>query len=218
MNATAMSSTEIRRAMLKYFYDRNSQARGKFGKRGAYVKISSLRRDMKELHGLTAREVIANLTYLVSEGWVDEKPVTKAVTTPRGVVIPSETRYYVITARGIDKIEGPGEFSAAKLDGIRIEATGRNIITIGDGNQVDAQFHYAAERLSHLREGIKRSNSISEEAKVECVSDIDSIQSQLAKTRPDHTILFRLWAAAEKVAVVAGLADLAQQIRASLPL
>ena len=102
-----LSNTDVRRVMLRYFYDRNAAARSAFGKMGAYVRISVLRRDMKEGFDIAAQQVIANLTYLISEGWVNERQITKTVMTPRGVSVPSETRYYVITARGIDKIEWP---------------------------------------------------------------------------------------------------------------
>ena len=104
-----------------------------------------------------------------------------------------------------------------RLDGIRIEATGRNIITIGDGNQVDAQFHDAAEGLVAMKNAVKRLQAVSESDKVDCVSDIHGIQSQLAKSAPDRSVIRRLWAGVERVAALGGLADLAQKIYAALP-
>lgn len=76
----------------------------------------------------------------MSQGWVEEDVIEKSFTSPSGTVIPSTTQFYKITAAGIDKIEGPGEFTMPKFHGIKIEATGQNIITLGDGNQIDVQF------------------------------------------------------------------------------
>ena len=103
-----LTNNEIRSLMLRYFYDRNHNATSVRGKRGSSVKISDLKRDMKASHGLTQQEVQSNLTYLISQGWVEEDAVEKSFTAPGGTVIPSTTHFYRITAAGIDKIEGPG--------------------------------------------------------------------------------------------------------------
>ena len=55
------------------------------------------------------QQVVSNLTYLLSQGWVEEKAVAKSFATPRGSIVPSVTTYYIITAAGIDKIGGPSE-------------------------------------------------------------------------------------------------------------
>jgi hypothetical protein len=138
------SNTEIRQLLLRYFYDRNRKATSARGKKGSAVKISDVKRDLKSQEGLTPQEVIGNLTYLLSQGWVAEVKIEKEYPAPDGTVIPSVTSYYQITAAGIDKIEGPGEFTMPKFHGIKIEATGQNIITLGDGNQIDA--HAACAR------------------------------------------------------------------------
>lgn len=96
----------------------------------------------------------SNLTYLISQGWVEEDTVEKTFTAPGGTVIPSSTSYYKITAAGIDKIEGPGEFTMPKFHGIKIEATGQNIITLGDGNQINAKFGELGEALAELRDAV----------------------------------------------------------------
>src|SRR5487761_2209013 len=148
------SSTEIRRIMLQYFYDRNKNATSARGKKGSAVKISDVKKELKAANGLTQQEVQSNLTYLISQGWVEEDMVEKSFTAPGGTVIPSSTSYYKITAAGIDKIEGPGEFTMPKFHGIKIEATGQNIITLGDGNQIDARFTDLGKALVELREAI----------------------------------------------------------------
>lgn len=206
--AAVYTNVEIRRVILQYLYDRNSMARSARSDRtGAAVKISVMRKALKESQGLNQTQVRSNLTYLISQGWVEEQTIVKNVPTPRGGMFPSATAYYIITAAGIDKIDGPGEFTMDKFHGIKIEATGQNIITVGDGNQVNAKFAPAGEALAELKEAFKLSSSLTEQQKVDAVGDIDSIQSQLAKPQPNKSVVSMLWAGIENAAKVAGLTD-----------
>jgi hypothetical protein len=201
------SNDEIRRLILQYFYDRNKNATSIMGKRGSAVKISDVKRELKDQHELTQQEVQSNLTYLLSQGWVEEKPVKKEVRARGGTVIPSVTTYYQISAAGIDKIEGPGEFTRDRFQGIRIEATGQNIITLGDGNQVNARFRDVGEALATLRDAVKDSSELEEAVKIDLVADIDSMQDQLARAEPNKTVVQTLWSAIQNAATVAGLAE-----------
>jgi hypothetical protein len=87
------------------------------GKRGSSVKISDVKRELKASHDLTQQEVQSNLTYLISQGWVKEDVIEKSYPAPGGTLISSMSRFYSITAAGIDKIEGPGEFTMFKVSG-----------------------------------------------------------------------------------------------------
>lgn len=206
-NATSRSNNEIREIILRYLYERNANARSaRSDKTGAEVKISVMRRDLKESEALTQSQVRSNLTYLISQGWVEEKQINKSVPTPRGGVIPSTTSYYVITAPGIDKIEGPGEFTMATFRGISIEATGQNVITLGDGNQINSRFQSLGTALAELKEAICAAD-LQEHVKINAIGDIDSIQGQLAKSTPNRTVISSLWAGVEKTAVLAGLVE-----------
>src|SRR2546423_15378555 len=89
-----LSNNEIRRIILQYFYDRNRNATSSRGKKGSAVKISDVKSELKVAHGLTQQEVQSNLTYLISQGWVEEGAVEKSFTAPGGTVIPSTTNYY----------------------------------------------------------------------------------------------------------------------------
>src|SRR3990170_4275798 len=95
------SNNEIRRIMLQYFYDRNKNATSARGKKGSAVKISDVKKELKGTAGLTQQEVQSNLTYLISQGWVEEDTVEKSFKAPGGTVIPSSTSFYKITAAGI---------------------------------------------------------------------------------------------------------------------
>lgn len=205
------TNTEIRRIMLQYFYDRNKNATSARGKKGSAVKISDVKKELKAFNGLAQQEVQSNLTYLISQGWVEEDTVEKSFTAPGGTVIPSSTSYYKVTAAGIDKIEGPGEFTMPKFHGIKIEATGQNIITLGDGNQVNAKFGDLGASLAELRDAITQSEA-SETQKMELVADIDTIQSQLAKPEPNRGIVKAAWESVKGAAAINGCVGLVTKV------
>lgn len=207
----AFSNNDIRRLMLKYFYDRNSNSTSNMGKKGSAVKISDVKRELKAAHELTQPEVQSNLTYLISQGWVEEKSVEKTFTAPKGTVIPSIAHYYQITAAGIDKIEGPGEFTNTKFHGIKIEATGQNVITVGDGNLINAKFGDLGKALAELRGAITASDA-SETDKMSLVADIDTIQSQLAKPEPNRNIITAAWGGIKAAAAINGCTTLITKV------
>lgn len=206
-----LSNNEIRRIMLQYFYDRNKNATSVRGKKGSAVKISDVKKELKGAHSLTQQEVQSNLTYLISQGWVEEDKVEKSFTAPRGTVIPASTSFYKITAAGIDKIEGEGEFTMPKFHGIKIEATGQNIITLGDGNQINAKFNELGTALVELRDAITQSQA-PEADKMALVADIDTIQSQLAKPAPNKTIVGAAWETVKGAATISGCTDLVAKV------
>jgi hypothetical protein len=206
-----LTNNEIRTIMLQYFYDRNKNATSSRGKKGSSVKISDVKRELKASHSLAQQEVQSNLTYLISQGWVKEDAVEKSYTAPGGTIIPSTTNFYTITAAGIDKIEGPGEFTMPKFHDIKIDATGQNIITLGDGNQIDAKFGDLGQSLAQLRTAITASQ-VEESTKLELVADIDTIQSQLAKPEPNPTIIKSAWEVVKGAAAINGCAALVAKV------
>lgn len=206
-----LTNNDIRRIMLQYFYDRNKNATSSMGKKGSAVKIRYIKADLKAQNGLSQQQVQSNLTYLLSQGWAEEKTVTKQVRAKGGTVIPSVTTYYHITAAGIDKIEGPGEFTMPKFHGINIQATGQNIITLGDGNQINAQFGDLGKALVDLREAITKSDA-PELDKMSVIADIDTIQSQLAKPQPNRSIIAAAWDAVKGAATIYGCAGFVQKV------
>ena len=196
---------QIRRELLQYFYDRNSNATSRFGKKGSAVKISDVKREMKDRHGLKQQQVVSNLTYLTDRGWVKTVEVEKTVQVSGGT-IPSTVIWYEISAKGIDKIEGESEFQLKeRYGGINITATGSNTITLGDGNVVNVQYSQLHHALTDLKESITESDSLSETEKLDVAVDIESIKDQLAKASPNKTIVGHLWENIEKVAVAVGL-------------
>jgi hypothetical protein len=206
-----LTNNEIRKAMLQYFYDRNRNATSSRGKQGSSVKISDVKGELKASHGMSQQQIQSNLTYLISQGWVKEDAIEKSYTAPGGTVIPSTTHFYTVTAAGIDKIEGPGEFTMPKFHGIKVEATGQNIITLGDGNQINAEFSDLGQSLAELRNAITTSQA-PESTKMEFVADIDTIQSQLAKPEPNPTIVRAAWEVVKRAAAINGCTALVTKV------
>ena len=195
---------EIRHQILRYFYERNLNATSRMGKKGSAVKISDAKRELKESYGLKQSQVMSNLTYLIDNGWIKTIDIEKTVKV-KGGTIPQTTTFYEITAKGIDKIEGGTQFEPReRFAGININATGQNVITLGDGNVVNAQFADLHSALEELKTAVTESD-LPEAEKFDVAIDIESIKDQLAKNEPDKTIVRRIWAGLEKVATVSGV-------------
>jgi hypothetical protein len=204
---------QIRKQILEYFYRRNASATSRFGKKGSAVKISDAKRDLKARFGLSQAQVMSNLTYLIDQGWVKTIDVEKTVNV-KGGTIPSTVTWYEIAAPGIDAFEGSSDFQQApRYEGININATGSNVITLGDGNVVNAKFEQLHHSLTNLKTAIAECTSLSEEQKLDMSVDVESIKDQLAKTKPDKTIIRHIWSGLEKAAAVAGLLEALEKVR-----
>jgi hypothetical protein len=213
--ATGNPNDAVRRQILGYFYDRNTRATSRFGKRGSAVKISDVKAQLKALHGLSQPQVMSNLTYLIDRGWVKTVEQEKTVSTAAGTTIPSVVTFYEITAQGIERIEGPSQFEPpSRYPGINIQASGSSVVTLGDGNYVQVQHQQLFTKLSELKEAVTGSSQIDDEAKLEIAVDIETVKDQLAKKAPDREVVRRLWPRIERAAALAGLASLVIEIAA----
>jgi len=202
---------EIRRQILQWFYERNANATSQYGKKGSAGKISDIKKGLKEAHDLTQQEVMSNLTYLIDKGWINKSQIEKTVQV-KGGTVPSTVTWYEISSAGIDKIEGESEFKAGgRYAGININATGTNIITLGDGNVVNAEFADLHSELSNLKRAVARS-SLDESQKLDISVDIESLKDQLAKAKPDKTMMGYLWARIQDVATLGGFTEAVQKV------
>ncbi len=203
---------EMRTQILQWFYDRNATATSQYGKKGSAVKISDAKSGLKAYAGLTQQQVMANLTYLVDKGWINQSAVEKTFQTKAGS-IPSVVVWYQISSAGIDKIEGDSEFQQNnRFAGINISASGTNIITLGDGNVVNAEFVPLREMMEELKNVIVTSDEIDDTVKLDVMADIESIKDQLSKNVPNKSVIQSLWGQIEKAATVSGVVDLVQKI------
>ena len=201
----------VRKQILQYFYERNRNGTSTYGKKGSALKISDAKRELKATCGLDQPRVMSNLTYLLDRGWVKKHEVQKTVVV-NGGTIPSTVTWYRIAAAGIDKIEGGSEYEPKdRYEGINVTATGTNVITLGDGNVVNAQFSELREHLDELKSQITAA-TLDEKQKFDVAADIESIKDQLAKECPDKTILGHLWRGIEHVTKFAGMAEATHKV------
>lgn len=208
---------QIREQILRYFYDRNSNATSKFGKRGSAVKISDVKRELKQRNELTQQQVVSNLNYLLDRGWVKPIEQRKEVATKGGTTVPSVVTFYEISAKGIERIEGASEFQPReRYPGINVQATGTNVITLGDGNVVNVQYRQLFNQLTELKERISESGELSEDQKFGVAVDIETMKDQLAKPEPDSEVVKRLWPRIRDAAALAGLTQSAIEIGKAL--
>lgn len=203
---------KIRQQILQWFYDRNANATSQYGKKGSAAKISEAKKGLKDKYSLKQQQVISNLTYLIDKGWINKTEVQKTVRV-KGGTVPSTVTWYEISSAGIDKIEGESEFQEnARYAGINIKATGKNVITLGDGNVVNAQFADLHTELSNLKQAVVGSPTLDESQKLDVSVDIESIKDQLAKAKPDKTIIGHLWNRIQDVATAGGFIDAVSKV------
>ena len=202
---------KLRQQILSWFYNRNANATSQYGKKGSAAKISDVKAGLKAKYGQTQQQVMANLTYLIDKGWINKSEIEKTVHV-KGGTVPSTVVWYEISAAGIDKIEGDSEFQAnPRYAGININAAGTNVITLGDGNVVNADFRDLHAALSDLKSTVTHS-AISEAQKLDVSVDIESIKDQLAKSQPDKTIIGRLWQRVQDMATIGGFVDAVRKV------
>lgn len=197
------ANDNIRSQILMWFYDRNKNATSQTGKKGSSVKISDVKKGLKQKHGLTQQQVISNLNYLIDKGWINKNDVEKTIQVNGGTV-PSTVTWYAVSSTGIDKIEGESVFKeGGKYAGINIHATGSNVITLGDGNVVNVKYENLHNELSKLKEAVATS-TLDDSQKLDVSVDIESIKDQLAKANPDKTMIGHLWSRIKDVATIGG--------------
>ena len=208
----ANPNDEIRQRILEYFYDRNANATSRFGKKGSAVKVSDAKRELKARHNLAQQQVMSNLTYLIDRGWVKMVTQEKTVTV-RGGTIPSVTTWYEIAALGIERIEGDSEFKATdRFAGININASGANVITLGDGNVVNAQYEALHRALDVLKAAATTSTALSDSEKLEVAVDIESVKDQLVKREPNRNVIRSLWTGIQNIVTAAEFAEYVSRI------
>jgi hypothetical protein len=201
-----------RSLILRYFYERNANATSKRGKKGSAAKIGDVRRDLKEVHGLTQQQVVSNLNYLVDKGWIVRSELEKTVRV-KGGTIPSTTTWFEISAAGIDRIEGESEFTPdPKFAGINIHATGHNVITLGDGNVVNVKYSELHRTLEELRSAVVGSDGTDDASKLEVVANVETIKAQLVRQSPDRGIIAKAWTAVGTIVTAADFVDVVQKV------
>lgn len=206
------SVDEIREKILHFFYDKHKNASTPSRVR---LKISEARKGLKEI-GISSKEAISNIEYLIDGGWINKEIERKEFTTKTGVSVPSDTAYYKASNKTIDHFdEGKSIFRKNELNGINItNIQGVTTLTVGDSNDVvvNTEFVGLHAHLDKLINGIKLSSELEDEDKLNYVAEIKTIKAQLMKPLPDKGIIKTAWEKLGKIATVSGLITFFQQI------
>jgi len=193
---------ELRSAILKYFYDKRKSARSL---KGSKLKISEIKTDLKKV-GMDERTIASNLDYLIQTDWIIEDTETYQITT-KGRVINASRQFYKISDKGIDYFEGASKFRKSNpFSGINITNI-QGVMVLGDGNVVNARYGDLYRNLNTLSGELTKSGFFTDEEKLNLVSEIETIKSQLSKTSPDKNIVSRAWEKLKPLATVAGIAN-----------
>ena len=179
---------EVREAILRLLYEKYKSASTPKKMR---LKISEIKRALKS-DGFESKEIVSNLEYLVQTGWIVREEEVYEVKTKRGTM-PSKTTYYKISDKGVNHFEGTSKFQRIHvLAGINITNI-QGVITIGDGNIVNVKYGELYQSLSLLQDEILKTDKLSDEEKLNLVSDIETIKTQLQKPEPDKAIISKVW-------------------------
>jgi hypothetical protein len=198
----------VRDHILRKLYEFNQTSRS--AKKVA-VLPSVLARAMKSSFGYKQQEVASNLDYLVDKGWVREVIEPRTFTTPSGTSQSSERRTYKISSTGVDRLEHASLFQQPPT-GAHVNITNiSGVVNIGDGNVVNAEFTGLSRLLTAARKRLAADASLSEEARLNVLSDLDGLVTQIQKPKPNLTVVRALWEGVKAVGAVGGAAELIEK-------
>jgi len=198
---------ETREAILGLLYSIHQRARGI---RSTGISISKIKQALKK-QGFKAQEVVSNLDYLIQTKWVvrevEEYPLKRS-----GITITARRVTYKISDIGINHFQGISRFqNAHKFEGIKVMNI-HGVTVIGENNVVYNQYSELFRNLDLLDTEIQKSDRFTDEEKLSCHADIDTIKSQLAKSKPTRDVLKAAWEGLKAVATIGSLLSLYQTI------
>jgi len=204
-----VSEDEIRIAILGYLYNAWKNPRGMESHK---LKISKITSDLKK-KGIEKKYVVRNLVYLIETGWAIEEVKQSQFFTGK-MRIPTEKKSYRISKDGIDFFEGSSKFQKVnKMTGINITNV-QGVVSIGNNNYIRNEFVPLFESLDDLGRQIRLSNELKDQEKMNFQAEVDTIQSQLKKEKPDKGIIKTAWnALKDNLPTVSGLVVLMEQVK-----
>jgi hypothetical protein len=203
-----VSKDVVRDHLLRKLYEFNQTSRSP---KKVAVLPSVLQKAMKASYGYKQQEVASNLDYLVEKGWVKEIVENRTFKTPAGTTQNSERRTYKISAAGVDRLEEASLFKNIPM-GTHVNITNINGVTVvGDGNVVNTKFTDLSRILGELRKRIGDDSALSDEVRLNAISDLDGITTQLQKPAPNLTVVRVLWEGIKAAVTVGSAVTLLEQ-------
>lgn len=197
----------IRDAILRHLSEVHRKARSP---RTAGLLISELMKGLKPL-GYKQQDVAGNLDYLVQKGWVREVVEERKFTTPRGTTQSAERITYKISDTGIDRLEAASTFRRSPVVPYVNITNIRGVTVVGEGNVVNTTFTDLSRVLTEMKKAVLNEPLLSDDQKLDIVSDIDGLEAQLQKPEPKKSVVQALWSGVEKVAAVGGVLELVRR-------
>jgi len=199
----------VRETILKYLYDALKNPRGMESHK---LKITQIYSDLKKRE-IERKYVIRNLIYLIKTGWVTEE-IKKVQFNTGKRSITNEKKTYEISKDGIDFFEGNSKFQKSnKLTGINIANVKNSVIVLGDGNLVRNEYKELSESLNKLGNQIRINSQLSDLEKIDYQSEIETIKSQLAKSKPNKGIIRKSWDMLKSASTLAGVVELYVKVK-----
>ena len=207
------SKDKVCEIILRFFYDTYKAARSL---KRARVKISVIKKGLKQL-GLTEKEIISNLHYLIQTDWIIKETESYQIRTKRGI-INTRSEFYEISDKGVDHFDGVSRFQKTHPpSGINITNI-QGVTIVGDGNIVNDKYSDLYGNLGLLSEEVMMSDKFSDEQKLNYHAEINTIKSQLSKTLPDKIIIAKAWNTLKQLATVAGIVGFFERVRVLIEL
>ena len=206
-----MEEDLIREKILESLYQQHKSARSRTSQ---MVGIRDLSRLVKHyLPKIKENEVAANVTFLVQNNLVEEVPVENFYAKKNfGNTKPSYK--YRLTRDGLGYFEHGSKFDHSSVfAGIGDISGSGNFILIGNSNSVTSLSNVAYSEGHNLVEDLRRRinalGELNDEGKISIQGDLETIKSQLAKSKPDVGILEK---AKNNLSVVANIAAVAPYV------
>jgi hypothetical protein len=198
---------QIREAILGFLYSIHQKARGV---KSTSIGISKIKQALKK-QGFKSQKVVSNLDYLVQTKWVI-KEVEEYSLKRGGVPIKAKTVTYKISEKGINHFQGVSKFQTVhKFENINITNI-QGVAVVGESNVVYNQYTELFRHLDLLDTEIQKSDKLTDEDKLSSHADIETIKSQLGKSKPNREILKTAWQGVKAAATIGGAIGLCQTI------
>lgn len=203
-----MNDDQIREKVLECLYTQHRSARSL---NSQMMGVRDLGRAVKKkLPESKENLVAANLSFLVQNNFVEEIVIENQYAKSRfGMAAP--TYKYRLTREGLAYFEHGSKFDRSSVfAGIGDISGSGNFIVIGNNNSVTSVSNVAFSEGHKLTEDVRRRvnalGELNDEEKISIQGDLETIKGQLAKTKPDTSILAK---AKENLGLLANIATIA---------
>jgi hypothetical protein len=184
LSTSSVRDDKVADALLRFLYDTYKQARST--KKQA-LGIREIKRWGKS-QGYNDAQIASNITFLLDRGWIKEEVYETSIMT-KGAVIKKPSKKYRISDLGMVQFEGFSKYvSIDRYKGININNV-NGVVMMGDGNVVNSSFVQTYTHLDSLAYLVAEDKELSNEDKLEIMSDINAIKNLLAKQNPDSGVL-----------------------------